>query len=99
MTDSSESTFFRYHSGEAVNEGDSVRTAYGDKTSIIYRYGCVEKVISPDSDDSTNWNCPQGGVLVVEDWDGTSNRVLWTPPDGIYWEDLEFIHRRRERKR
>ena len=87
MTKSSNQTpIFHYYSGEFVMEGDIVKSGNGNP-------GVIEKVIAPGSADGDAWSCPEGGVLIREDWQGTPSYLVEVPPDGIYWEDLEFIRR------
>ena len=52
------------------------------------------KTIDPRSADADAYQCwEEGSILIEEDWDGTPSLLLETPPDGIYWEDLDFIQR------
>ena len=75
---------FRYRTGEEVRVGDKVRT--GNQKS-----GIVKVVIRPGSRDCTDFNCPQGGILIEEDWDGVASLLLLTP-DVAYWEEeLDFL--------
>jgi hypothetical protein len=72
---------FRYTSGEKVKVGDRVREAG--------RVGFVEEIIQPGSDMS----CLKGGVCTMMDWGGTQGNVMWEPPDGEHWDELEFLGR------
>jgi hypothetical protein len=89
MSDSHQPTCFHYYTGERVLEGDIIKTGNG-------KLGAVEKVIVSGSADSVAFSCPEGGVLINEDWDGTPSFLLLTPPDGVYWEDLVFIRRQKK---
>jgi hypothetical protein len=77
---------FHYWTGEEVRIGDKVRTGN-------HKPGIVKMVIAPGSQASKDFSCPQGGVLIEEDWDGTPSLLLETPPDAQQWEDLDFIER------
>jgi len=77
---------FHYYSGATVRVGDRVRTGSG-------HFGVVEEIIAPGSEAAKQYDCPDGGVLVIQDWRGTKSPLMMTPPDGIYWEDLELIER------
>ena len=50
-------------------------------------------MIPPGGIDGYDWACPEGGILVEEDWDGKPS--LMAIPIGAYWEwdDLTFIQR------
>jgi len=82
---------FRYHTNEEVKEGDMVITGNRNR-------GVVEKVIAPGSSDSQNYQCSNGGVLIMENWQGECSYLLMTPPDGEAWEDLEFVSRGDDQK-
>jgi hypothetical protein len=78
---------FRYNTGDEVLEGDFVIGAGG-------RPGRVVMIIQPGTSDANDFDCPDGGVLFMEVWgDGQESHVLMTPPDGEYWEDIEFLRR------
>ena len=76
---------FHYMSGEEVKVGDRVRE--------VGRCGLVTEVFQLGSDSALGSDSPEGGVRVVMDWDGKKSNVLWEPPDGDCWEDLEFLGR------
>ena len=80
------SRVFHYFSGEVVQVGDRVRD--------VRHLGYVAEVFQPGSGMALSCDCPDGGVLTMSDWDGTQSPRIWTPPDGEFWEDLEFIARR-----
>ena len=82
------SKVFHYFSGEVIQLGDRVRDAS--------RIGYVAEIVQPGSDTSLSCDCPEGGVLTKVDWDGVESPRIWTPPDGEFWEDLEFIGRRQD---
>jgi hypothetical protein len=86
MKDLPETPKFRYYTGEIVMEGDHVISENG-------KPGIVEKIIAPGTSDSTDFACPDGGLLIKEDWEGTPSYLVVTPPDGISWEDMEFVCR------
>lgn len=80
---------FHYYTGEVVKIGDRVLTAGGHR-------GVVEEIIEPGPDAAKWYDCPNGGVRIIEDWDGVPSSLLLEPPDGEYWEDIEFIGRKDE---
>jgi hypothetical protein len=84
---------FHYATGEVVKKGDVIRTGNRDENGNL-NIGVVELVIAPGTEDADAYCCPdEGGILIREDWGGTPSYLLETPPDGIYWEDLELIRR------
>ena len=86
MKDATELPEFHYYTGETVMEGDHVISENGNPA-------VVEKVIAPGTSDSANFACPDGGLLIKEDWQGTPGYLVVTPPDGICWEDMKFVGR------
>ena len=70
---------FHYYTGEVVMVGDRIRESG--------RAGYGEHIFQPGPESDRDCGCPEGAV-------STSNSRLWTPPDGEYWEDLEFVGRR-----
>lgn len=79
------SKVFRYRSGDVVMVGDHVR-----------EHGCpaiVEMVIRPNTSLAEYFMCPNGGVMLFY---GDGGRLLMDPPDGMQWEDLEFVARASE---
>ena len=77
---------FHYFSGEIVQLGDRVRVAG--------RLGHVAEILRPGSDNSLAHDSPEGGILTIASWDGIESPMVWQPPDGELWEDLEFIERK-----
>lgn len=77
---------FYYFDTNMIRLGDTVRGPQG-------RIGKVDEIIQPGSLESRANDCPEGGVRFVFDWDGVPDAVLMPPPDGKYWEDIEFIAR------
>jgi hypothetical protein len=82
------SKIFHYFSGEIIQPGDRVRVAG--------RLGRVEEIFQPGSDNSLAHDFPDGGVLTIASWDGIESPMVWRPPDGELWEDLEFIGRKED---
>ena len=78
---------FRYRTGEIVEEGDFVKTGNDNN-------GVVVAVIAPGTTDAKSYGCPDGGILIKEDWDGSESLMVMLPPDGEYWEDLDFQRRK-----
>ena len=76
---------FRYASGEEVRVGDHIRE--------VGRDGRVIEIIQPGSETAIACDCVEGGVRTSMDLSGSSGNVLWEPPDGDCWEDLELIDR------
>lgn len=77
---------FHYFSGEVIE--------LGDRVCDVRHLGYVVEIIQPGSDTALTCDYPDGGVATAVDWDGTKSHHVWTPPDGEFWEDLEFIARR-----
>ncbi len=77
---------FHYYTGDVVMQGDVIISENGNP-------GVVEKIIAPGTSDSDAFACPDGGLLIKEDWQGTPSYLIVTPPDGVYWEDMEFLRR------
>jgi hypothetical protein len=57
------------------------------------RIGRVSEIIQPGSYDAECFGIPEGGVRFIFDWNGVHGAELMTPPDGEYWEDIEFVCR------
>lgn len=82
---------FHYFDGNEIRVGDHVIGPRG-------RLGRVDKIIQPESAESNTYDAPLGGVLFIFDWDGVPGPVMMTPPDGKYWEDIEFVARENGKK-
>ena len=80
---------FRYISGAVVCHGDRMRT-----TGYL---GRVKEVFQPASDTAASCCCPEGGGLILSNWEGIEIPCIWTPPGGKLWEDLEFLGRKQRR--
>lgn len=78
--------FFHYSNGDIVKVDDVVRT--GNKC-----VGKVVKIIQPLSPDAEHFNCPEGGILIEEEWKDAPSLLLLIPPDGSQWEDLLLFER------
>jgi hypothetical protein len=76
----------RYRSGEDVQVGDVVITGNGKR-------GIVKLLIYPGTPDTQYWACPDGGILVEEDWNGTPNLMAYPADAREEWEDLDFVKR------
>lgn len=77
---------FVYRTGDEVRVGDRVST--GSK-----RRGTVVQIIQRGSPAALDYQCPQGGVLIQEEWGSVRSLLLQEPPDGENWEDLDLIGR------
>jgi hypothetical protein len=77
---------YHYRSGEEIRVGDRVYTQNE-------KWGVVEQVIYPNSRASADYDCPEGGVLIIEDWDGEENPILFRGPEEDLSECLDFIGR------
>lgn len=80
---------YHYFSGEMVCVGDKVR--------VRGRFGTVTEVEIGSTKQALAVGCPDGYVCTVSA-DGGGGGRLWTPPDGEFWEDLEFVQRSEELK-
>jgi hypothetical protein len=78
---------FYYYTGENVMEGDIIISENGHPA-------VVERIIIPGTSEAHSFECPDGGLLVRENWKGTPSYLVVTPPDGIHWEDMQFVRRR-----
>lgn len=78
-------TYF-YGTGEQVMEGDVV-------TSGNHKNAVVEKIIMPESFDAEAFSCPNGGILLREDWDGKPSLLLIRRDDVEELQDTRFIRR------
>lgn len=78
---------FHYADGAVVMEGDRVKPLNTPKGVILI-------IIQPGSAEAEDYGCPDGGVLVEEDWNGTPSLLLLEPPDGKHWDELVFISRK-----
>ena len=77
---------FHYFDSNEVILGDIVRGPRG-------RLGRVERIIQPGGTESISFDCPEGGVLFMFAANGVESPLLMPPPDGLYWEDIEFLGR------
>lgn len=77
---------FRYCDGRTVRRGDRVRIAGK-------RPGIVVEILQRGTDIAKSFSCPEGGVLIAEDWDGLLSYLTMVPPDEASWEDLELVER------
>jgi hypothetical protein len=59
--------------------------------------GRVKEVFQLAPDTAASCYCPEGGVLILSDWEGIEIPSIWTPPDRKLWEDLEFLGRKQLR--
>jgi len=77
---------FRYRTGETVRVGDKVK-------SVGSRNGVVEEILLPGTALADQFFCPNGGILIREDWGGVSSpRVIGIPGDED-WDDIVFLGR------
>lgn len=77
---------FKYRTGEEVQLGDIVFTGNQKR-------GVVKLVIYPGTPETQYWACPDGGILIEEDWDGTQNLMAYPVDAREEWEDLDFVSR------
>ena len=77
---------YRYITGEQVMEGDVVES--GNRKRAV-----VEKIITPDTPDAEAFSCPDGGILLREDWDGRPGLLLIRRSDVEELEDTVFVRR------
>jgi hypothetical protein len=77
---------FRYADGTVVMEGDRVKPPNTSK-------GVILTIIQPGSSDAEAYGCPDGGILIEENWNGTPGLLLLEPSDREEWEDTVFISR------
>jgi len=77
---------FRYKSGEPVEVGDVVITGNG-------KPGIVRRVLFPGTEAAKAFACPDGGVLIEEDWDGHKGYLAVPMSAWWEWEDVRFLRR------
>jgi hypothetical protein len=77
---------FYYFDQSEVQVGDYVLGAKGRK-------GRVVDIIQPNTKEAVSYEIPKGGVVFEFDWSGENDCLVMTLPDGIYWEDIEFLKR------
>ena len=70
---------FRYYTGEVV--------IVDDRVIDCKRPARILDIFQPGPESAEHYQSPEGAVA-------TSASRLWTPPDGEFWEDLEFVSRR-----
>lgn len=68
---------FRYTSGEEV--------LTGDKITVASKPGTIEKILSPQTQDATDFSCPDTGGLLIKFDDG--DLQVWPDVD----EDLILV--------
>ncbi len=76
-----------YDSGEEVTKGDHILWSFKE--------GIVEFVIEPDTPDAENYNAPEGGAMLLINWEGgQSSCVLEEPEAGKKLSvDVAFVRR------
>jgi hypothetical protein len=72
----------KYLNGIEVQAGDKISVQHQDSTQPAV----IIKVISPGTQDATDWDLPEGGVIIEGGGYG-----LFTMPQ--LDEDIEFVHR------
>lgn len=77
---------FQYRSGEIVHVGDRVRTPGG-------RTGVVTEILQPGTKVAKEFLCPDGGVMIMEDWGGISSPLILAVPGDYDWDDVALIER------
>ena len=82
---------FHYYTGEIVCVGDHVRV-----NRHMPLMGHVAEVEMPGTEQAFACNCPEGYVCTITTEDRSNASFLWTPPDGEFWEDLQFVRRANE---
>ena len=82
---------FHYFNGKTV--------CVGDRVLICGRFNAyVAEVEMPGTKQALACGCPDGYVCTAPAEKGGKGNMLWTPPDGELWEDLEFVQRANELK-
>ncbi len=78
---------FFYHTGEEVRKGDLVLWGL--------RRGIVEFILVPNTENAEDYDVPEGGVMLLVDWEGNAKSSIVESPDKerIFDEDLEFVER------
>lgn len=79
-------TDFHYVNGEVVRVGDRVK-------SVGNRCGVVKELLPQGSEVARQFMCPDGGVMVIEDWNGISSPRIMAVPGDRDWEDIVLIAR------
>jgi hypothetical protein len=77
---------FRYLSGESVHVGDRVASVGG-------RQGEVTELLISGTDTAREFLCPDGGVLIMEDWNGIRSPRVIAIPGNNDWDDILLLGR------
>jgi len=77
---------FRYRAGEIVRVGDRVRSVGG-------RAGGVKEILLPGTEVAKQFSCPDGGVMIMEDWEGVSSPRIFAVPGDYDWDDVALVER------
>lgn len=81
---------FYYANGAQVKLGDRVLFPYSSGP----REHVVTSIMAPGSPEAEAFGCPDsGGILISLDNGRDTGGVLFTPPDGEHWSDLELVAR------
>lgn len=86
LTFLSRGSMFKYDSGEDILIGDAIVTGNGNP-------GFVKLILRPGTPESQDWSCPEGGILIEEDWNGQSGLYALPLCHQADWEDLTFVRR------
>jgi len=83
---------FRYYTGEEVRVGDVVLTGNVTPAGNKVR-GVVEQIILPGTREAQAYLCPEGGLLIKEDWDGESGYIVFKADEITEPGELIFVGR------
>jgi hypothetical protein len=84
---------FYYATGEEVRVGDRVLTENRNKATGSPNRAIVVMIIAPNTKDAVDYSCPDGGVMIDEDWGGGHRGWTLLPKQSDVSDELTFIGR------
>jgi hypothetical protein len=79
-------TKIKYKDGQEVRIGDRVRSVAGHT-------GTIREIFQSGTRNAKEFQCPNGGVLIAEDWNGVQSPRIVPVPGGADWDDVQLLRR------
>jgi len=53
----------------------------------------VKEILLPGTEVAKQFSCPDGGVMIMEDWEGVSSPRIFAVPGDYDWDDVARVER------
>ncbi len=53
----------------------------------------VTEILQPGTEVAKQFTCPDGGVMIMEDWGGVSSPLILAVPRDYDWDDVALVER------